>query len=243
MTPPPVRLNEAIVLCGGLGTRLRPVVSDVPKPMAPISGRPFLEYLLAFLAAEGVSRVIMAAGYKHQVIADHFGARWNGLDIAYSIEPEPLGTGGGLRLAMGRLEAAAGLVVNGDSLLITPLAPLARAIADGAALAMAACWRADAAGCGVYELDGGRLSGFHQGAPGEAGLVNAGVYAVTRDLFAGAPLPAAFSFEQDFLAPFAGRIEARVVTVEGGFIDIGLPETYAAAQTLLPGAAGGGPIG
>jgi D-glycero-alpha-D-manno-heptose 1-phosphate guanylyltransferase len=227
-------LTEAVVLCGGLGTRLRAVVSDVPKPMAPIAGRPFLEYLLSYLAREGIARVVLAVGYKRERIVDHFGARWRGLDIAYSIETEPLGTGGGLRQALAHLNPPAGLVVNGDSLLITPLAPLARALENGADLALTACWRADAAEAGVCDVKGERLMGFHRGAAGEAGLVNAGVYAVRRDLFDGVALPPAFSFEQDFLASQATLMDMRVVRAEGEFIDIGLPDTYAQAQTIVP---------
>jgi D-glycero-alpha-D-manno-heptose 1-phosphate guanylyltransferase len=226
-------LTEAIVLCGGLGTRLRSVVSDVPKPMAPIAGRPFLDYVLAYLKAEGIARVVLAAGYKHEVISDRYGVHWQGVDIAYSIEAEPLGTGGGLRQALGLLESDRGLVLNGDSLLLAPMAVLAPALHAGADLVLTACWRADTEGGGVCRLDADRLLGFEAGAAGTAGLVNAGVYAIRRDLLAGLDLPAAFSFERDVLEPMAGRLDARVVISDAGFIDIGLPQTYAAAQSLL----------
>ena len=230
-------LDEAIVLCGGLGTRLRPVVSDVPKPMAQVAGRPFLDYVLAFLAAEGVRRVVLAAGYKAAIIQDRYGLRWGELEIAYSIEDEPLGTGGALRQALGRLEGDAGLVVNGDSLLLAPMAPLAGPLAAGAALVLTACRRAAAAGAGVCALDGDRLTGFRPAAAGEAGLVNAGVYALRRDLFGGLDLPPAFSFERAVLEALPGRLDMRVVVSAADFIDIGLPETYAAAQGLLAKAA------
>jgi len=230
--PAPV-LEEAIVLCGGLGTRLRPVVSDVPKPMAQVAGRPFLDYVLAFLAAEGVRRVVLAAGYKAAVIEGRYGPRWGELKIAYSIESEPLGTGGALRQALERLEGGAGVVVNGDSLLLAPMAPLAGPLAAGAALVLTACRRADAAGAGVCELAGDRLTGFHSGAPGEAGLVNAGVYALRRDLFADLDLPPAFSFEREVLEALASSLDIRVVISAADFIDIGLPDTYTAAQGLL----------
>ena len=233
LTPPAPALAEAIVLCGGLGTRLRPVVSDVPKPMAPVAGRPFLDYVLAFLAAEGVSRVVLAAGYKAAVIEARYGGRWGTLEIAYSIESEPLGTGGALRQALARLEGDAGVVVNGDSLLLAPMAPLAGPLQAGAALVLTACRRPDAAGAGVCELAGDRLTGFHPGAAGEAGLVNAGVYALRRDLFADLDLPPAFSFEREVLEAQASRLDMRVVVSDADFIDIGLPQTYAAAQGLL----------
>ena len=232
---PPEPIAEAVILCGGLGTRLRSVVSDVPKPMAPIAGRPFLDYVLAYLAAEGVRRVVFAAGYKSDAIQARYGARWGDQDLAYSIETEPLGTGGALRQALERLESEAGMVVNGDSLPLSPMAPLAAPLAAGADLVLTASRRQDTAGGGVCEVRGGRLTGFHAGAAGEAGLVNAGVYAVRRNLFAGLDLPAAFSFERDVLEAMASRLDVRVVVSAADFIDIGLPATYAAAQGLLAG--------
>jgi D-glycero-alpha-D-manno-heptose 1-phosphate guanylyltransferase len=226
-------LSEAIVLCGGLGTRLRSVISDVPKPMAPIAGRPFLDYVLAYLKAEGITRVVLAAGHKHDVISDRYGARWHGVEVAYSIEAEPLGTGGGLRQALELLESDHGLVLNGDSLLLAPMAMLAPALDAGADLVLTACWRADTEGGGVCRLDADRLLGFAAGVAGEGGLVNAGVYAMRRDLLTGLDLPAVFSFERDVLEPMASRLDVRVVISDAGFIDIGLPRTYAAAQSLL----------
>jgi D-glycero-alpha-D-manno-heptose 1-phosphate guanylyltransferase len=235
---PGLTLDEAIVLCGGLGTRLRPVVSDVPKSMAQVAGRPFLDYVLAYLSAEGVRRVVLAAGYKADVIRDRYGDRWRDLEVAYSVEAEPLGTGGGLRQALAFLKGEAGVVVNGDSLLLAPMAPLAEPLAAGADLVLTASRRADAAGGGVCEREGDRLTGFHAGAPGEAGLVNAGVYALRRGFFDGLDLPPAFSFERDVLEALAGRLDVRVVVSGADFIDIGLPATYAAAQGLLAGLGG-----
>ncbi len=227
-------LGEAIVLCGGLGTRLRSVVADVPKPLAPVGGRPFLDYVLAYLEAEGVTRAILATGYKREVIAARYGAQWNQIAIDYSQEETPLGTGGALRQALALVDGDAALALNGDSLLLAPMAALAGPLAGGADLALTACWRASAEAAGVCVLDGDRLTGFREGAAGERGLVNAGVYAVRRGLFDGMDLPAAFSFERDVLETRAMRIDARVVISDADFIDIGLPHTYAAAQTLLP---------
>ena len=227
------RLNEAVILCGGLGVRLRSVVSDVPKPMALVAGRPFLDYVLAFLGAEGVDRVVLAAGYKAGVIQDRYGSRWRDLDVAYSIEAEPLGTGGALRQALTHLRGAAAVVVNGDSLLLSPMAPLAEPLWAGADLVLTVSRREDTAGGGVCAIEGDRLTGFRDGAAGEAGMVNAGVYAVRRGIFDGQDLPTAFSFERDVLEAQALRLDARVVVSDADFIDIGLPQTYAAAQTLL----------
>ena len=107
---------EVVILAGGLGTRLRPIISDVPKPMAPVGGRPFLEYLLDLWITEGVGRFILAVGYKHESVMEHFGFSYHGVPIDYSIEPEPVGTGGGLFLALERVRTEKPFfIVNGDT--------------------------------------------------------------------------------------------------------------------------------
>jgi D-glycero-alpha-D-manno-heptose 1-phosphate guanylyltransferase len=230
-------MDEAIVLCGGLGVRLRSVVSDVPKPMAPVGGRPFLEYPLEFLRRQGLSRVVLAVGYKREVIIDHFGAHWSGLEIDYAVETEPLGTGGGVRLAAARLKTDRALLLNGDSFLARPIKDLAAAIGGDADLAVTVRPEPDTGRYGVCDLDGDRLVGFRPGAPGQPGLINAGVYALRRDLFDGHALPKVFSFEQDFLAPRVARLRVKAVVATEPFIDIGLPESYALAQTFVPAAS------
>ena len=105
----------AIILAGGRGTRLQSVISEVPKPMAPIHGRPFLEYQLDYWIKQGVSKIILAIGYKANIIQNHFGESYRGIPIQYSVEQEPLGTGGGLRLAVENLDAEYCLLLNGDT--------------------------------------------------------------------------------------------------------------------------------
>src|SRR5438067_6674889 len=109
-------LNEAIVLAGGLGTRLRSAVADVPKPMAPIRGRPFLEYLFDHWIDQGIRRFTLSVGYRHEVIVDHFGKAYHGATIRYAVERSPLGTGGALlgTLATFSVEAPV-LLLNGDT--------------------------------------------------------------------------------------------------------------------------------
>jgi D-glycero-alpha-D-manno-heptose 1-phosphate guanylyltransferase len=227
-------VDEAIVLCGGLGSRLRSVVADVPKPMAQVAGRPFLEYLLEFLRLQGVGRVILAVGYKREVIIAHFGAAWDGLEIDYAIETEPRGTGGGTRLAVDRLRGDSALLLNGDSFLARPLAPLRAALAAGRDLVLTVRPEPDTGRYGVCEVEDGRVIGFRPGVPGGAGLINAGVYALRRGLFDGFDLPEVFSFEQDFMAPHIGRLSVGAVVADEPFIDIGLPESYALAQSFIP---------
>lgn len=108
--------SEAIILAGGLGTRLRSVIPDLPKPMAPVNGKPFLEYLMDFWISQGVVHFVLAVGYKYQAVVDHFGGSYRGIPIDYSIESEPIGTGGGLFLAFERISSREPFyVINGDT--------------------------------------------------------------------------------------------------------------------------------
>lgn len=228
-------IREAVVLCGGLGTRLRSVVSDVPKPMAPIAGRPFLEYLLAALARDGVERVVLSVGYLRHVIQDRFGRSWNGLEVEYAVEEEPLGTGGGLRLGLARVDGPAAYALNGDSFLAASVRPLGEAHAQGGApMTLAVKPQDDMGRYGACVIEDDRLVGFRPGRAGEAGLINAGVYVLDRALLEAPDLPVRFSFEQDFLAARAATLRPRAVTVDAPFIDIGVPESFALAQSFLP---------
>ena len=111
----PMEIKEAIILAGGLGTRLRSEVSDVPKPMAPIAGRPFLEFVLTQLIQQGFERVILSVGYKSECIIDHFGDSWGPISLAYCIEDSPLGTGGAMSKAFHLVKGERALVLNGDT--------------------------------------------------------------------------------------------------------------------------------
>lgn len=95
---------QAVVLAGGFGTRLRGVVPDLPKPMAPVAGRPFLAWILDRLVAAGARRAVLAVGYRHEAIRGHFGDAWRGLPLVYSVEAQPLGTGGAIRLAAAHID-------------------------------------------------------------------------------------------------------------------------------------------
>src|SRR5512147_529361 len=96
---------EAIILAGGLGTRLRQAVPDVPKPMAPIRGRPFLDYQMTYWAKQGIERFVLSVGYRHEIVKQHFGCRWGSTEVDYAVESTPLGTGGGLLMAMSKIRS------------------------------------------------------------------------------------------------------------------------------------------
>jgi len=228
---------DVIILVGGLGSRLRAVVSDVPKPMAPVRGRPFLDVILAQLArfAE-VRRVILAAGYKADTLQAHYqGATAFNFDIELSIENEPLGTGGAVVKALRMTEVPYVLVMNGDSYVDFDLRVLARRhIESRASVTMVVVEVADIGRFGSVDLDINtqKVTGFREKAQATGpGLVNAGCYLISRATFSRLPQKFA-SFERDILPCYLDSTYAIVST--GRFIDIGVPETYAKAAEFLP---------
>lgn len=229
-------IEEAIVLAGGLGTRLRSVVSDVPKAMAPVAGQPFLAYLLQYLEAQGIARVILAVGYRSEAIRGFFGSRYQGLKLLYSVEDEPLGTGGGLQRALPYVDGAFAFVLNGDTFLRLNYPAMAQTLQDreDARLVVALRQVPDASRYGAAVVVGGRIAGFAARGIAGPGLINAGSYLVARDIFERYPMPAKFSWEADFLEARASEIRPMAFECDAPFIDIGIPEALAEAQTLIP---------
>ena len=223
---------RAIVLAGGLGTRLRSVVSDVPKPMAPVAGRPFLERLLDYWIAEGVSEIALAVGYLHEKVRTHFGDAYRGIPITWSVEATPLGTGGGLVQAweMGKGDGPA-LVLNGDTFFEAKLADLTGAL--GGAEGVMAVFDAPPSRryAGIAVDAGGRITGVGDGA---SRLMNGGVYVFAAPFFRAAPAARPCSLEADWLPQALAAGQAlHAVHVGGRFIDIGVPEDYARAAQVL----------
>jgi D-glycero-alpha-D-manno-heptose 1-phosphate guanylyltransferase len=233
---------EAIVLAGGFGTRLRSVVPDLPKPMAPVNGRPFLEHLLDYWIGQGVTRIILSVGYRHESITAHFRRAHHGVPVAYAIESCPRGTGGGLLLAADSLSGRGTfLVLNGDTYFEVPLQTLAKFHASRRPDATLALFRAPRQGryMGLTVGDAGEILSLGKGEKG--GLANGGVYLMERSLLERGPqfVSAPLSLEEDIL-PFALRAERRVYGLEcaGRFLDIGVPKDYARAGAVLRGQPG-----
>lgn len=224
---------EAIVLAGGFGTRLRQVVADVPKPMAPIAGRPFLEILLGELAQKGFSRVVLSLGFMAEKISDHFGVRFAGLDIAYVEEDTPLGTGGATRLAATACTQEHVFVFNGDTYLDLEVDLLERQWQAKRHPIVVGRQVQDTTRYGRLVVDGDRITNFAEKGIEGPGLINAGCYVLATDALAQFPPNQPFSIETDYLVPEVARATVEVFVTEGGFIDIGIPEDYARAQTLL----------
>jgi D-glycero-alpha-D-manno-heptose 1-phosphate guanylyltransferase len=226
---------EAIVLAGGLGTRLRTVVADLPKPMAPINGRPFLELLLDYWIGQGVRRIVLSVGYLHDKIESALGSKYAGCPISYAVETKPLGTGGGLLLAAAQLrEAGPFLALNGDTMFAVPLAHLREFHRDhGADMTLALFATSNTTRyTGVATDSEGRVTAMRG-----AGQANGGVYLVERRLLDDFQRTesAKLSLEDD-LMPRAITAGRRVYgqLFNGNFLDIGVPEDFRRAQTLLP---------
>ena len=225
---------EAIVLAGGLGTRLRSVVADLPKAMAPVNGRPFLAYLLDPLNAAGFDAVILAVGYMGETIRGHFGDRYRSLPLRYSMESEPLGTGGAIKLALAQVSTPTVFVANGDTYLeLDYAAMLASHRRAGTPLTIAVQTVPDAGRYGTLDIEAGHVRGFLEKGRWGPGSINAGVYLLSGDLLDRYPVPPAFSFESDLLMPHVQDIEPLAFQTQGAFIDIGVPEDYARAQVMF----------
>lgn len=227
------RAEEAIVLAGGFGTRLRSVVSDVPKALAVVAGRPFLAWVLDFLAAQELRRVVLATGYMAEKVQAVIGTQWRGMEIAHSIEREPLGTGGALRLAAAQLHGSAH-VLNGDTFLRYSLRGLEEAAAVAhASIAVALAQVADVSRYGAVAVRDGCITAFHEKGGQGPGLINAGSYYLSAKGLQALPEKAAFSFEAEVLHPLAAAGSLAAFTQTRDFIDIGVPEDFARAQALF----------
>lgn len=227
-------MTQAIILAGGLGTRLRSIVPDLPKPMAPVAGRPFLAWVLDRLIESGFECAVLAVGYRHEAIRNHFGDNYRGLALHYSVENTPLGTGGAIRLAADHATAFPVFVLNGDTFLeLDYQAMLAAHQQAGGHLSVAACRVEDASRYGALELEADRIQGFLEKGGSGPGFINAGVYLISPEILQLIPAGEPFSFEQQLLVPRVQEIRPLAFRTEGRFIDIGIPEDFRRAQQLF----------
>ena len=226
---------EALVLAGGFGTRLRSVIQDIPKPMAPIFNKPFLAYLLSYLSANNVTRVVVCTGYKHEVVEHYFGTAYAGMDIVYSVETEPLGTGGAVARAMQFIQGDACLVLNGDTFFNVDLNNLVAAhMRHNADVTIALKPMTDFSRYGTVVRQGSRVTCFEEKKYCAQGEINGGVYYIKKSKLLSADFPEKFSLEKDFLEPGAHSCAMVGFVEDGYFIDIGIPEDYERAQRELP---------
>jgi D-glycero-alpha-D-manno-heptose 1-phosphate guanylyltransferase len=226
--------NEAIVLAGGMGTRLSKVINDVPKPMAGINGKPFLEFLLSYLVNNGISHIILSVGYKSEIIKEHFGLSFKGAVISYACETSPLGTGGGIKLALEKTKGKQVYVLNGDTLFNIDLKILAQSHSTtNAKLTIALRIMEDGARFGSVEVDKlHQITAFHEkNENAKSVLINGGIYLIDKTWMLNKTFPDKFSFEKDILEKEFKNEKFYGIPFNDYFIDIGIPTTYQQAQT------------
>jgi D-glycero-alpha-D-manno-heptose 1-phosphate guanylyltransferase len=223
---------ECIVLAGGLGTRLRGVIGAYPKCMATVNGKPFLHYVFQYLEEQGCTRVVLSLGYEHQVITDWLQTEQRSFDIAYVIEDEPLGTGGGIQKAIQAAKAPQVGVLNGDTMFRVQLHELfAFHEAHGAHTTLALKKMQHFDRYGVVRTDAAhRIISFEEKRAYEEGDINGGIYAINKAAFLLKELPEKFSFEKDYLERYIDEHAFYGYHSDAYFIDIGIPTDYEQAQ-------------
>jgi D-glycero-alpha-D-manno-heptose 1-phosphate guanylyltransferase len=231
-------IKEAVILAGGLGTRLRDAVPELPKCMAPVGGRPFIHYVTDYFRKAGITHFIFALGYKSTYFEEFFATAFPqsaisgapGVTYSVSLEQEPLGTGGAIRQACTQAKTDTALILNGDTFFGVDLAALSafhtQKNAD-CSLSLKPMRNFDR--FGVVELDGEQaVATFREKQHYTAGLINGGVYALNLPRFLAEGLPEKFSFEKDYLETGHRRLYGLVQ--DSYFIDIGIPEDYRRVQ-------------
>lgn len=224
---------EAVILAGGFGTRLRQAVPDLPKPMAPIGSRPFLEILLGNLARNGFDRVVLSLGHMAHKILEHFGDTFAGMQIDHVVEMAPLGTGGAVRLAMTKNLSDHIFIFNGDTFLDLEVNAVERLWQDHHQPIIIGRAVPDTERYGRLQVTQDKVTGFVEKGSSGPGLINAGCYVFNRGQLDAFPINTAFSLESDYLAKQAAQSPLDLFVTSGHFIDIGIPEDYERAQLEL----------
>lgn len=221
---------EAIILAGGFGTRLSQVVRDVPKPMADVAGRPFLEYILDCLIQQGVDRIVLAVHYKKECILRHFGEHYRGVQILYSVEETPLFTGGAIKKALSLCNEDFVWVVNGDTHFEVPMEKMMCWAAEKqTSVTIAVKKMNNFSRYGRIMINGsGIITSFCEKEFCETGYINGGVYYLKRIILEGCPEK--FSMENECFPVLLKQRDISAFESHGYFIDIGIPEDYQRAQ-------------
>lgn len=224
---------EAIVLAGGFGTRLRAIITNMPKPMAPIRGRPFLEILLSSLVRKGFQRAVLSLGFMAETIMSHFGNFFQGIELAYVVEGIPLGTGGAVRLATTQCTGDHVFIFNGDTFVDIEAEQLEQLWQVRRHTIIVGRKIADTGRYGRLLVSNGSVQRFSEKGITGPGLINAGCYVLDTHRLDEWPLNTRFSLEEDFLFHAVACEPVDLFETSGLFIDIGIPEDYHRAQTLL----------
>lgn len=224
-----VTIREAIVLAGGLGTRLRSAIGEYPKPLADINGTPFLTHVFRFLQKNGINRVVLSVGYKWELIEAHYGHQWEDIELVYAVEKERLGTGGAIKLALEQVVSPQVYVLNGDTLFDINLLTLEhfhQTHQADCSVALKALTKVDRYGC--VELEQDKVIAFKEKEYRDETIINGGIYLINTTILSDFPAETNFSFESDYL-----EVKTKDKAIYGRlfdnyFIDIGIPEDYEA---------------
>ncbi len=227
-------LNTAIILAGGMGTRLKTIISDLPKPMAPIMNVPFLTYQLNYLKYFGIKKVIFSVGYLSEKIIAHYNQSFENISIEYSIEKNPLGTGGGIRMAMSNLKEDLVLILNGDSFFDLDLEQFYNLhLEQKSDFSLALRYVNNSERYGNIEFNSSNqiTSFIEKNQLNQSGYINAGVYILSKKLYLQNTKPDInFSIEKEFFEKQLNQLIIKGFEFKDYFIDIGIPEDYLKAQ-------------
>ncbi len=224
---------QAIILAGGFGTRLKSMVSAVPKPMAPVNGRPFLSYLLDNLNKYGFQKVVLAVGYQKESIINFYKNRYKNIAIQYSVEEEPLGTGGCLKQAMELIDDDYVFVLNGDTMFDINYHEMAKL----ETLSIACKEMYDFDRYGEVRMDSNHtILSFEEKSFVKNGYINGGIYYLPKNIFSTYRLSKKFSLEKDFFEKYMYELKIKAYLSNAYFLDIGIPQDYKQAQEDFKGS-------
>ncbi len=226
-------MHEAIILAGGFGTRLQPVLKGIPKAMAPVNGTPFLEYLLDYLRVNEITRVVISVGYKSEMITGYFGNRFKNIEVKYAKEEYPLGTGGGVALAMHQCQQENVFVFNGDTLFLVDLQNfIDRHRIAKTPISIALRKVEDVSRFGSITTDEHQiLTSFgEKSIEKQPGWINGGIYLINKAFFLSQPFSKQFSIEKDCFSVFYKQKLIAGFPYQSYFLDIGIPNDFKRAQ-------------
>jgi D-glycero-alpha-D-manno-heptose 1-phosphate guanylyltransferase len=225
---------DAIVLCGGLGTRLGELTRETPKPLIEVAGRPFVTHVLDHLVNSGTKRIVLAVSFQWEKLRDALGLSWRGIPLTYCVDSNPMGTGGAIKFSMQQNDLEKAFVVNGDTLLLESLRPLMDLSDLFQADVVIALKRVENAGRfgRVHIEPNKRVISFEEKGRSEPGHINAGMYLVHSRVFNEVDKNI-FSFENDILSKYCGNLQIFGYTTDAYFIDMGVPDDLQKARLEL----------
>lgn len=232
-------MREAIILAGGLGTRLQSALPNLPKAMAPCAGKPFLEIIITELCRGGFDRIILSLGYLADAISNHFDYTFMGVELVHVVEPRPLGTGGAVKHALQHANGDAVFVFNGDTYLSPDCGRMEEALTSQTVAVMLGRHVSEVSRFGALTIENSLVAKLLEKGGSGAGFINAGCYLLDKKIASFFPETSSFSLERDVFLPAIGARKVAFVDYEGPFIDIGVPRDYARAQAFFEGLASG----